>query len=164
MNGKAWQGRGALNGLVMKKAGFSYGLFTLMFVLLMTGCAHEQPALSQADVKDLVHKEISDPVRADKVVALMEQMNAEISDQMNAKVEFRKDFAKLNTDYYATPEQFEQFMESTREAQDKNRARIMETYFRIKDLTTPQEWEALCKPEMLNFTDYLQKMEESSKK
>jgi len=140
------------------------GLSALIIVLFMTGCAHEQPALSQADVKDLVHKEISDPVRADKVVALMEQMDAEISDQMNAKVEFRKYFAKLNTDYYATPEQFEQYFESTREAQGKNRARIMETYFKIKDLTTPQEWEALSKPDMQYFTDYLQKMEESSKK
>lgn len=163
MEGNTWRGVGFMGGRMMRKAGLAW-LSALMVALFMSGCAHEQPALSQAEVKDLVHKVITDPARADKVATLMGQLNVEISNQMKAKLETQQRFAKLNQDYNATPEQFEQFFEDVKKTQEKNRTRIMEIYFQIKGLTSPQEWEALCKPEMQNLQDYLKKMEEASKK
>jgi len=163
MNGNIWRPAVFPIGRMMQEAGLACGFLALL-ILLFSGCSHEQPKPTQADVKGLVHKEISDPVRADKVAALLARLDAEIAEQMKAREANRNEFVRLNQDYNSTPEQFDRYLEKNRKVQEQNRARIMETYFKIKENTTPQEWEAICKPEMQSLTDMLHKMEETGNK
>jgi hypothetical protein len=148
----------------MRRAGVICGLSAFLIVLLFTGCAHEQAAPETENVKDLAHKVISDPARADKVAALMEQLDAEINAQMKRNSDAQKAFSRLNADYDATPEQFQQLIEDAQKTQTDSRGRMMELYFQIKANTSAQEWDALCKPEMQKLTSYLKILEESSKK
>lgn len=144
----------------MEKAKFLYVVFTV-FVLLMFGCAHDHGAPKErtVDVKSLVQKEISDPVRADKIVALMEQLNAELNMQKQATLDIQQELARLNADYDATPEQFRKLMDSSTEYREKTRSKILDTYFQIKALTTPQEWEAISKAEVQEVLENLKKRE-----
>jgi hypothetical protein len=149
-----------------KKAGFIGGLAALIGVLLVAGCAHkpEAPPQKTESLQDLVHKEISDPARAEKVLALMEQMDARIKLQNEMNQQAQQAFLNLNADYNTTPEQFQQHMDSARASRDENRQKIMDAYFQIKALTTQQEWEALSKPGEQRLMDFLNKTEVPDKK
>jgi septal ring factor EnvC (AmiA/AmiB activator) len=144
----AWLVSVAVKGRVKRAVYFPIVLS--MIVLIMTGCAHQKssPQQETLDVKSLVHKEISDPVRADKIVALMEKMNADLNRQRQAMIDSQKELQRLNSDYNTTPEQFKSLMDSAKVSRDKMRQDIMDTYFKIKALTTRQEWEALSKAEV----------------
>ncbi|HWR68104.1 MAG TPA: hypothetical protein VN416_03710 [Desulfomonilia bacterium] len=159
MNGKAWQRGCVLGGHAVKKAGFVCGFSVLVVLLLMTGCAHKQPQ----DMQNLVHKEISDPARAEKILALMDQMEDGINFQKMIVQDTQKQFMRLNGDYNTTPEQIQELLDGTKESREKNRQKIMDAFFQIQALTTPQEWEALSKVEIQNYPDFLKKIEASGK-
>jgi hypothetical protein len=160
MNGKAWQRGCVLGGHAVKKAGFVCGFSVLVVLLLMTGCAHKQPQ----DMQNLVHKEISDPARAEKILALMDQMEDGINFQKMIVQDTQKQFMRLNGDYNTTPEQIQELLDGTKESREKNRQKIMDAFFQIQALTTPQEWEALSKAEIQKYPEFLKKIEDHTKK
>ena len=166
MEGNAWRAAGFLSGLAKKKAGYLCGLSVVIVVLLMAGCAHkpEAPPQKTESLQDLVHREISDPARAEKILALMEQMDARIKLQKEMNQQAQQVFLNLNADYNTTPEQFQQHMDSARASRDENRQKIMDAYFQTKALTTQQEWEALSKPGEQKLMDFLNKTEVPDKK
>lgn len=131
----------------------------IVCALLAAGCAHQQPAPPPppADMKSLVRQVISDPARADKVLALMEQLDGEMGAQMKANVDLQNEFMRLNADYNAAPGQFQQHQSAAAAARDKARARIFDTYFQLKALTTKEEWDALSKPGKQAMTNVLER-------
>lgn len=150
MNGKAWPGGGASSGHSTRKAGVLCGLYVLMVVLFMAGCAHKAEAPPQpkaVDTKELVSREVKDPVRAEKILALMEKLGREMTLQREINMQGQQATLRLNGDYNTTPEQLQKHMESMQKSRSQNRQRIVETYFQIKALTTQAEWEALSKPD-----------------
>jgi hypothetical protein len=160
MNGKAWQRGCVLGGHAVMKAGLVCGFSVLVVVLLMTGCAHKQPQ----DMQNLVHKEISDPARAEKILALMDQMEDGINFQKMIVQDTQKQFMRLNGDYNTTPEQIQELLDGTKESREKNRQKIMDAFFQVQALTTPQEWEALSKAEIQKYPEFLKKIEDHTKK
>jgi hypothetical protein len=131
------------------KAGFIGGLAALICVLLMTGCAHkpEAPPQQTVDRKDLVYKEVADPARAEKIVALMEKLEVEMKLQSEINNQGQQTILMLNTGYDTTSEQLQKQMDVIQTSRSQNRQRILDTYFQIKALMTRQEWEAISKPE-----------------
>lgn len=157
MKGRSWQEAEGIS-CRLARAGLFCVLVSL-FVLLTDGCAHQQTASHQkpVDMKSLVKKEIPDPERADQILALLEQLDADLATQRQAILASQQELKKLNADYDATPEQFMKLIDSARESRERSRQKIIDTYFRIKALTTRGEWEALAKAEMQALTDFLKK-------
>lgn len=166
MNTNAWRKACFISSRAIKKAGYLCGLSVVIVVLLMAGCAHKPDAPPQKaeSLQDLVHKEISDPARSEKILALMEQMDARIKLQQEMNQQAQQVFIMLNADYETTPEQLQKHLDSAKVSRDKNRQKIMDYYFQIKALTTQQEWEALSKPGMQKLMDSLNKTEVPDKK
>ncbi len=132
-----------------KKAAFIGGLSALICVLLMTGCAHkpEAPPQQTVDRKALVYKEVADPARAEKIVALMDKLEAEMKLQSEINKQGQQTILMLNTGYDTTSEQLQKQMDVIQTSRSQNRQKILDTYFQIKALMTRQEWEAISKPE-----------------
>lgn len=166
MNTNAWREACFVSGPAIKTAGFLCGLAAVVSVLLMAGCAHKQEAPPQKteDLQSLVHKEISDPARAEKVLVLMEQMNASIRLQNELNQQAQQVFIMLNADYDTTTEQLQNHLDGTKASRDKNRQKIMDAYFQIKALTSQQEWEALSGPGMGKLMESMNKTEAQDKK
>jgi hypothetical protein len=167
MKGNKGRKAGFVSGRAMGKAGLACAFFAFACALLVSGCAHEHEkvapnALETVDMKALVHKEVSDPVRAGKILALLEQIDADFNKRIKANRETQQEVLRLNTDYNATPEQFKTIMERAGESRDEERARILEAYVKVKEITTPQEWEAISKVEMKPMMDFLDKAEKST--
>jgi transcription antitermination factor NusG len=99
------------------------------------------------DRKALVYKEVADPARAEKIVALMDKLEVEMKLQSEINKQGQQTILMLNTDYDTTPEQLQKQMDVIQTSRYQNRQRILDTYFQIKALMTRQEWEAISKPE-----------------
>jgi hypothetical protein len=155
-----------MTGRVMKRSGFLCGLSALIGVLLMAGCAHDQTAAAKksVDLRDLVRKEVSDPVRAQQILALMEQVEAGINFQKMINQDTQKQFMRLNADYNTTPEQIQGLLDGTKESREKNRQKTLDAFFQIQALTTPQEWEVISKAEIQKYPDFLKIIETPDKK
>lgn len=142
-------------------AGASRGLSAFLLVLLMAGCAHNQPAPAPEPpgLKALVYKEIADPVRAEKVLVLMRQTTAGINALKETNQRVQQEIVKLNADYNAMPEQFRKQQAYAGEARRRLRQEILDAYFQIKALTTPQEWEALSRSDRESLKEFIKKTE-----
>jgi len=106
-----------------------------------------------------VYKEISDPARAEKVLILMRQMSAGINDLKKTNERVQQEIVKLNADYDATPEQFRKQQAYAGEARRTHRQEILDAYFQVKALTTPQEWEALSSSDKESLKEFIKKDE-----
>jgi hypothetical protein len=149
----------------MRKSAIWFGATVLVIALLMVGCAHDKAGqpMSTESKKALIHKEVSDPVKAEAIVALTIQMKADLDALMKVNIDTQKEFQSLNTNYDTTHAQFEEFLADSRQAKDKAREKILDAYFRIKALTTPQEWEVISKIEMQTINGMLNKTPAPSK-
>ncbi len=161
MNGTVRQSAFFMSNRMVKRTGHVWGVAAIMGFLLMAGCAHKQAAPPQETVnlKELVHREIADPVRAEKILALMEQVDAGINAQWAMNQQAEQDFMMLNADYNSTPEQFQRHMESVKASRDRNRQVIMDAYFQVKALTTQKEWDAISKPDRDILMEFIKKTE-----
>lgn len=136
-----------------------WGLSAFLLILLMAGCAHNPPAPQPPGLEALVHEKIADPVRAEKVLVLMRQTAAGISALKETNERVQQEIVKLNADYNATPEQFSKQQAYAGEARRRLRQEILEAYFQIKALTTPQEWEWLSGSDRESLKEFIKKTE-----
>jgi hypothetical protein len=141
------------------ESGLLWILPSFLLFLLMAGCAHKQPEPEPVDLKAFVYKQISDPARAEKILALMNQTSAGINALKETDQEVQQKTMLLNADYKATLEQFRKLQDFAAESRRRNRQEILDAYFQIKALTTPQEWEALSQNEKESLKDFIKKTE-----
>lgn len=141
----------------------------LMVVLLLAGCSHTKSSGQVTprekymnEMKTLVNKEVPDPARADKILALMEQMSREVMDLKKRSISYQQEFMRLNADYGTTPEKLQQVIDESHEFRMESRKKIMDAYFELKSLMDKEEWEAVSKGDVKAMAEYLKAGEESA--
>jgi hypothetical protein len=146
-------------------SGLCCGLI-LMVAMFLAGCSHnkasEQMAPQQKymeDMKATVNKEIPDPARAGKILALMNKLSNQFMAQKMKLGTTQQEIIKLNTDYDTTPEQMQKAMDESLASRMENRKKIMDTYFELKSLMNKKEWEAISKADAQAMAEFLKSTE-----
>jgi hypothetical protein len=89
----------------------------------------------------------------------MRQTTAGINALKETNDRVQQEIVKLNADYNATPEQFRKQQAYAAEERRRRRQEILDAYFQIKALTTPQEWEALSRSDRESLKEFIKKTE-----
>lgn len=92
-----------------------------------------------------VREVVTEPERADQVVALMEQLEQQLRLMQNRINAREADFRKLNANYDATEEDFKKFSERVARESRENKEKASTTYRKLYRLLTPEERDALVK-------------------
>lgn len=142
---------------------------TAILMVILAGCSHTKASQEVTprqkymdDIRTLVDKEIPDHARADKIVALMEQLSSEVMDLKQRSVSYQQEFARLNADYSTTPEMLQKVIDEAHEYRMESRKKIMDDYFELKSLMSKEEWEAVSKGDVKAMSEYLKASEESA--
>jgi hypothetical protein len=142
----------------------------LMVIMLLAGCSHnkasEQMTPQQKymnEMRTLVNKEVPDPARADKILALMNQLSSEFMVLKEKLVANQHKLVRMNADYDTTPEQMQQVMDESFEYRMESRKKIIDTYFELKSLMNKKEWEAISKADAQAIEEYLKTSEKLTK-
>ncbi|HXK46818.1 MAG TPA: hypothetical protein PLT09_05220 [Deltaproteobacteria bacterium] len=140
----------------------------LMAVMFLAGCSHTREAVPMTarqkymnEMKTLVSREVADPARADRVLALMDRMSMESLALKEKSVFYQHEFMRMNADYGTTPEQLQKIIDESLEFRMESRKKIMEDYFELKSLMTKKEWEAVSKGDVQAMAECLKASEES---
>jgi len=90
-----------------------------------------------------VHKSVADPVRAEKLIEVGEDLALELHDYFGKLAKMTKRCMKANADYDITPEQMESNYKALDDYRRKMRETVLSALSRSLALTTPAEWQAL---------------------
>ncbi len=133
-----------------------------MVAMLLAGCSHNKASEKiephqkyMEEMKSTVNKEIPDPARAEKILALMNKLSNEFMIQKMKLGATQQELIKLNTNYDTTPEQMQKVMDDSLVSRMEYRKKIMDTYFELKSLMNKQEWEAISKADAQAMAEYL---------
>ncbi len=137
-----------------------------MITMLLAGCSHNKASEQiephqkyMEEMKSTVNKEIPDPARAEKILALMNKLSNEFMIQKMKLGATQQDLIKLNTNYDTTPEQMQKVMDDSLVSRMENRKKIMDTYFELKSLMNKQEWETISKADAQAMAEFLKSSE-----
>ncbi len=124
----------------------------LITFVALTGCGGNKnmtPADEMGAAFDDFNAEIrevvTEPERADQVVALVDKLEKELrlmQNQINAR---EADFRKLNANYDTSEQQFKDFAERVERETRENKETASTTYRALYKLLTPEERDALVK-------------------
>jgi hypothetical protein len=138
----------------------------LMVAMLLAGCSHNKASEQiephqkyMEEMKSTVNKEIPDPARAEKILALMNKLSNQFMAQKMQLGTTQQEIIKLNTDYDTTPEQMQKAMDESLASRMENRKKIMNTYFELKSLMNKKEWEAISKADAQAMAEFLKSSE-----
>jgi uncharacterized coiled-coil DUF342 family protein len=132
--------------------GFVRVFVVLTFVLLVNGCAHQKVSDEESRQRVLEEmriyvKEIPDPHRAEQLSVLVDTLQQDVAELRKTVRKFRREMGVLNKNYDATNEDFREILDEYNSARKGIRQEILSSYFKMKKLTTPDEWKDLAKLE-----------------
>lgn len=107
----------------------------------LTLSKHEKSMLDS--FRKQVHETVPDPVRAEQVVAVGEDVTTELHDYFEKMGKIMKKCIKANADYDTTPDELASYFRALDENRRKIRKTLLKAQARITTLTTEQEWRAL---------------------
>jgi len=90
-----------------------------------------------------VNKSVADPVRAEQLIELGEDLALELHDYFEKLAKMTKRCMKANADYDTTPEQMESNFKALDDYRRKMRETVLSAFSQSLALTTPAEWQAL---------------------
>lgn len=97
-------------------------------------------------LKELISRHVMDTGRVDKINELIDEADKRIRECVNQLEELQEEIVELNRNYNSTPEQYDrvctQVMKNVRLCREK----VLDLRFKMKDLMTREEWEAVFKP------------------
>ena len=129
-------------------------LILLSFVLttLLTACGGKEavaPADVQAeafaDLRAAVEGAIEDPSRETDVLALLDQVEADVATLRESLVERRAELRRLNANYDTTREELSTYAATMESRIQDNRRQLLEARGRLVAATTEDEWDAITK-------------------
>jgi Spy/CpxP family protein refolding chaperone len=95
------------------------------------------------DMSALVERTVKDPQKATQVNAIMQQIVQQVKESHERSRALHERIYELNTRYDATPEEFTKILDELNNTRMGSAANILGLRFKMKELTTPEEWKAL---------------------
>ena len=117
--------------------------------LLVAGCAGKKasPEEKSIDAFDAlraeVQKVVTDPARVSKTLELVNELEGEY-DAIDRSDRLAR-FEELNRNYDATREDFATLLDQIMDEKEAHHERVKQTYLKMIDTLTPQEWDQLAK-------------------
>jgi len=138
----------------------------LVFVLAVAGGCSSKPALSpeqqaQADLTEYeaeLRKVITDPARADKLLALTNEFQKLLQDTVTHVSSYRAKAAALNSNYEATRADYQKLFSEQDAAREAFLQKATALREQMAALTTDQEWEQLKKARLRALDADLQEL------
>jgi len=138
---------------------FSVTPLAVIALTLLVGCASKSKALdpdelqanmaeSQAEFRELIAREIDDPARAKLFAALADERDSLVSRHSAYVQSYSRSLKKLNSDYSATREDFDNLIETYNTERRSSQAEFLDLIGRMKAATTEKEWKKLAKFEL----------------
>ena len=134
----------------------STGLWcALLFSAILAGCSsphHDRMGhgsgeaywdKAKGDISSLINKHVADPQKAKEANAVTEDIVAEIKTSREHNSRYHWELYELNAKYDATPEEFTKILDAQNNSRMQSAAKILGLRFKLKNLLTAQEWNAL---------------------
>ncbi len=121
----------------------------LLAALLTAGCSSrgydpEKAKEAMEDLRVFARKEIPDPARSTKVLALIDVYDNQIESLNGQFRTFLEGLQKLNSDYDAPRERFQKLDDDFRAARSALQGALLDTVVAMKAATTAKEWKSLA--------------------
>ena len=141
----------------------------LMGILILAGCSsyrHHHGMTSggkgeaywqkgQQDMEGLINRTVKEPDRAKQVNVIVGEIIKEIKTSREQERAYHRDLYTLNASYTAMPDEFSKILNEANIQRMQSSAKVLSLRFKMKDLTTADEWKALT-DKMLSYSDRYQ--------
>jgi hypothetical protein len=95
------------------------------------------------DMEERIADHIKDPATRTEMMVIVDQVGQDLVELVIITRKLYADFIKLDDSYTATPEDYQKLISEFEADHKIVSERVIESRFKLKDLTTPQEWDAL---------------------
>jgi len=95
------------------------------------------------DMRDTVEDEIEDPDKKAEMLVLVDQMAKDVEEMDRVVQKLYADINRLNDNYNASPEEFRKVIAEFEASRKEVRDRIVDNRFKMRDLSTPEEWKGI---------------------
>jgi septal ring factor EnvC (AmiA/AmiB activator) len=127
-------------------------ILILMIALLFCGCSHQKILKRDSNHQVLEEmrayiKTIPDPERAEQLLAQLDNLKQDVTDLNRTTQQYHTDIRMLFTNYDATQADFRNLLDEFNTARKRLQQNILTSHFKMKDLTSPKEWQTLAELE-----------------
>lgn len=98
------------------------------------------------DMEERIADHIKDPATRTEMLVIVNQVGQDLLELVTITRKFYIDFAKLNDSYSATPEDYQKLISEFEADYKLVRELVIESRFKLKGFTSPQEWKDLTDP------------------
>ena len=95
------------------------------------------------DMEERIADHIKDPATRTEMLVIVDQVGQDVLELIIITRKLYADFIKLDDSYTATPEDYQKLISEFEADHKIVSERVIESRFKLKDLTTPQEWDDL---------------------
>ena len=98
------------------------------------------------EMRSRISNSVEDSYKKTEMLVIVAQVGKDTLELASITRKLYADFIKLNDSYNATPEDYQKLISEFEADYKLVRERVIESRFKLKDLTTPQEWDDLTDP------------------
>ena len=116
----------------------------------LSGCSNE-PAKTQeehvqanlTDLRDTLRSVVKDPARLEQMLVIVDQESDQLISEIVEFEKLRKEDVRLNANYHASREEFEQLGKRIQSVREQFENRLIKARIAIAQLATDDEWEKI---------------------
>ncbi|HSA85945.1 MAG TPA: hypothetical protein VLE46_07170 [Nitrospira sp.] len=97
----------------------------------------------QQDMEGLINRTVKDPEKAKQVNTLVGEIINELKASREQERAYHRDLYTLNASYTATPDEFSKILNEANIQRMQSSAKVLSLRFKMKNLMTSDEWQAL---------------------
>jgi hypothetical protein len=95
------------------------------------------------DMRERIDEDIENPEKQTRMFAVVDQVEIDLTDLDRVVQKLYRDLANLTDDYHSTREDYRKTIAEFEAGTVEVRDRIIERRFKMRDLSTPEDWEKL---------------------
>ncbi len=128
--------------------------FLLFLVVLVHGCTKQalNPEQLRAEETALIQATVTDPVRAERLLGLLEERELLITETTAMLQRYRREFKTINADYDAGREKIVEMIDNYNRERAQKQLRFIELMADMKAATTAAEWKAIAEFQLDSFS------------
>lgn len=126
---------------------------TFLLAILALGCSKEPPDQAQLSANEvtLVQATITDPQRAERLLALLDERDRLIEENVAMLRQYRREMKALNADFDAQREVVVEIIDYYNRERALKQLRFIELIAQMKRTTTAEEWAVIADFQLQNF-------------
>jgi len=125
----------------------------LFLIALIAGCARPpaDPALLRADETALVKSTITDPARAQRLLALIDERDRLVAETRAMLQQYRREMKAINADYDASGDVIVEMIDYYNRERAQKQLAFIELITKMKRATSASEWAVIADFQLQNF-------------